>query len=122
MDFFKFIHHLLYALSESADKEVLLLGFSPVSSLLKKLQNIFNIFNGVLYNQKKKIQKLAVKENNQVLRLIAGSHPKKAITSWNLPVTIIMDKGARENRGAVTCPVATQGRFYRCPPLHPYRK
>lgn len=29
-----------------------------------------------MYNQKKKIQTVAVKENNQVMGFIAGSHPK----------------------------------------------
>lgn len=29
-----------------------------------------------MYNQKKKIQPVAVKENNQVMGFIAGSHPK----------------------------------------------
>lgn len=65
------------------------------------------------------MQTVAVKENNQVMGFIAGSHPKKPISAWNPIVAIVMDKGARENRRAVTCAGSTQGRFYRCPPSHP---
>lgn len=75
-----------------------------------------------MYNQKKRIQTVAVKENNRVMGFIAGSHPKKPISAWNLIAVTGMDKGTRENRGAVTCPAAAPGRLYRCPPLHPYRR
>lgn len=39
------------------------------------------------------MQTAAVKENNQEMGVIAGSHPLKPISAWKLLVAIVMDNG-----------------------------